>query len=148
MQVSLGETWAWIRQFCLWFMSPNIPNDYAKTGSQWVCRTEFDIGIVGPNPSVNTCSNTLNYSLERNFTSLWNECSLQHVHFFSNGRAFHSSSTCLLLCQIWIPLRMQCAVHIVSLKTLCDIYSDENLTATDWVYGKLSGNYYEGRPPK
>jgi hypothetical protein len=72
----------------------------------------FWYDIVESNTSVNTCSKTLDDSLERNDASIWNECSLQHLHVFSNGSGCHWSRTCGRLCRNCTLLRMQCPFHI------------------------------------
>ena len=72
----------------------------------------FWYDIVESNTSVNTCSKTLDDSLERNDASIWNECSLQHLHVFSNGSGCHWSRTCARLCRNCTLLRMQCPFHI------------------------------------
>ena len=50
---------------CLCNFSKTVLNKCKNIGSQWMCRTDFDIDIVGSNPWVNTCSNTLKDSLEK-----------------------------------------------------------------------------------
>ena len=50
---------------CLCNLSKTVLNKCKNIGSQWMCRTDFDIDIVGSNPWVNTCSNTLKDSLEK-----------------------------------------------------------------------------------
>ena len=67
---------------CLCNFSKTVLNKCKHIGSQWMCRTDFEIDIVGSNPWVNICSNTLRIPLKRSDASLWSECSLQQVHFF------------------------------------------------------------------
>ena len=67
---------------CLRNVSRTVLNKYKNIGSQWMCRTDFEMDIVGSNPWVNTCSNTLRIPLKRSDASLWSDCSLQQVHFF------------------------------------------------------------------
>ena len=50
---------------CLCNFSKTVLSKCKNIGSQWMCRTDFDIDIVGSNPWVNTCSNTLKDSLEK-----------------------------------------------------------------------------------
>ena len=50
---------------CLCNLSKMVLNKCKNIGSQWMCRTDFDIDIVASNPWVNTCSNTLKDSLEK-----------------------------------------------------------------------------------
>ena len=79
----LGGLGTQIRQFCLFmYFSQPVLNTCKNIGSQWMCRTDFDIDIVGSNPWVNTCSHTLKNPVKRSDASLWSECSLQQVHFF------------------------------------------------------------------
>ena len=50
---------------CLCNFSKPVLNKCKNIGSQWMRRTDFDIDIVDSNPWVNTCLNTLNDSLEK-----------------------------------------------------------------------------------
>jgi len=69
---------------CLCNLSKTVWNKCKNIGSQWMCRTEFDIDILGSNPWIRTCSNTLKDSLEKEWCIFWSECFLQQVHFFYN----------------------------------------------------------------
>ena len=88
MQVSLEEAWgAWDKGYignfvCLCNCSKFVLNKCKNIGNQWMCRTDFEIDMVGSKPWVNTCSNTLRIPLKSSDAPLWSECSLQQVHFF------------------------------------------------------------------
>ena len=50
---------------CLCNLEKRCLNKCKNIGSQWMCRTDFDIDILGSNPWISTCSNTLKDSLEK-----------------------------------------------------------------------------------
>ena len=62
----LGGLGTQIRQLSLYVLFQKMRLKKCKTiGSQWMCSTDFDIDIIGSNPSVNTCSNILKDFLEK-----------------------------------------------------------------------------------
>ena len=50
---------------CLCNLWKTVLNKCKNIGSQWMCRSDFDIDILGSNPWISTCSNTLKDSLEK-----------------------------------------------------------------------------------
>ena len=50
---------------CLCNLSKTVLNKCKNIGSQWMCRTDFDIDILGSNRWISTCSYTLKDSLEK-----------------------------------------------------------------------------------
>ena len=106
---------------CLCNLSKTVWNKCKNIGSQWMCRTEFDIDILGSNPWIRTCSNTWKIPLKRSDASFevsasfasFNKCISFIIKMVEPGRASHWSRSCLslLLCQKWTLLHMQCPFH-------------------------------------
>ena len=63
---SLGDLGDKLGNFvCLCNLSKTVLNKCKIIGSQWMCRSDFDIDILGSNPWISTCSNTLKDSFEK-----------------------------------------------------------------------------------
>ena len=67
---------------CLCIFSNNVFKKCKTIGSQWMCRTDFDIDVIGQTLKLTHVQTLWTIPLKRGDASLWSEYSLQRVHFF------------------------------------------------------------------